>query len=214
MMSDLSAILENVTSAPNANKSSLYRWCDYIEMRCITHLDHRFSRDNFAEAIGEAHDTPTDYVDDLSDMEEVEQDSDETNAGADLEEGLAANSFSQLRWRAGNCPSTPRHPSHRRVAINRAISAHRRLVAEVAALARLRLPTAVVDANLPPDDQIWSEVRRLPRRQGAAIVLWAVEGLSHNEIGQVLGCSAETARTHLRRARSRLQATLSKEISG
>jgi DNA-binding CsgD family transcriptional regulator len=42
-------------------------------------------------------------------------------------------------------------------------------------------------------------------------VLWAVEGLTLPEIGEVLGCSGETARTHLRRARARLGPSLRSE---
>jgi RNA polymerase sigma-70 factor (ECF subfamily) len=99
----------------------------------------------------------------------------------------------------------------RRVAINRAVSAHRRLVAELAALARIRTAQSTPDDEVNVDGPIWSEVRKLPRRQAAALVLWAVEGLTYAEIGEVLGCSGETARTHLRRARERLASSLSTE---
>ena len=83
----------------------------------------------------------------------------------------------------------------RRVAVNRAISTHRRLVAELAALGRVRAPSV---SELPPpaDERIWSEIRRLPRKQPVAVVLWAFEGLGHAEIGEALDCSTETARTH------------------
>lgn len=99
----------------------------------------------------------------------------------------------------------------RRVAVNRAISSRRRWTAEVAAL--LRLP---VSSRTPPltgsdDSFVWEHVRKLPRRQAAVIVLWAVEGRTLSEIGEVLGCSDETARTHLRRARERLQTSLRTE---
>ncbi|MGH9233664.1 MAG: RNA polymerase sigma factor [Acidimicrobiales bacterium] len=100
----------------------------------------------------------------------------------------------------------------RRVAINRAVSTHRRLVAELAAVARLRTAQAAEqheEVNL--DELVWSEVRRLPRRQAVALVLWAVEDLTFAEIGEVLGCSGETARTHLRRARERLASSLRSE---
>jgi DNA-directed RNA polymerase specialized sigma24 family protein len=40
-----------------------------------------------------------------------------------------------------------------------------------------------------------------------------VEPLTFAEIGEVLGCSGETARTHLRRARERLATTLESEVS-
>jgi RNA polymerase sigma factor (sigma-70 family) len=101
----------------------------------------------------------------------------------------------------------------RRVAINRAVSAHRRLVAELAVLARVRAAQGVQDRDVTIDDgPVWSEVRKLPRRQAAALVLWAVEGLTFAEIGDVLGCSGETARTHLRRARERLGSSLRAEV--
>jgi RNA polymerase sigma factor (sigma-70 family) len=98
----------------------------------------------------------------------------------------------------------------RRVAINRAISTHRRLIAEVAALSRLRTAQTTQDAIV--DEPVWLEVRKLPRRQAAALVLWAVEDLTFAEIGKVLGCSGETARTHLRRARERLASSLRSEV--
>ncbi len=99
-MSEPEAILINVTSAPTAPKYARYRWCDYIEMRCLTHVDRRFSRDNFAESVGEAHETPTEYDDEPSEVVEVDADLDDTSTCTDLEEGLAANCFNQLRWRA------------------------------------------------------------------------------------------------------------------
>lgn len=99
----------------------------------------------------------------------------------------------------------------RRVAINRAVSTHRRLMAELAALARIRTAQLTHDTEVKVDEPVWSEVRKLPRRQAAALVLWAVEGLTLTEIGEVLGCSGETARTHLRRARERLASALRSE---
>jgi RNA polymerase sigma factor (sigma-70 family) len=98
----------------------------------------------------------------------------------------------------------------RRIALNRAISARRRLVAEIAALGRVRTPV-MAEPPPPADERIWSQIRRLPRRQAAAMVLWAVEELGHAEIGEALDCSAETARTHIRRARETLRRTLSQE---
>ena len=87
----------------------------------------------------------------------------------------------------------------RRVAINKAISARRRLIAELAAIARIRAQRDVEDTASPGDQQVWREIRKLPRRQAAAIVLWAVEDLPLRDIGDALGCSEETARTHIRR---------------
>ncbi len=92
----------------------------------------------------------------------------------------------------------------RRAAVNRAISLHRRLVAEVSALGRLGAQrTLDVAASEPRDDALWAAVERLSARQAAAIVL-SIEGFTASEIGRVLRCSEETAQTHLRRARAKL----------
>jgi RNA polymerase sigma-70 factor, ECF subfamily len=96
----------------------------------------------------------------------------------------------------------------RRVAINRVISGHRKLVSEAAALTRVRANTPVASEPAEQDDAVWRAVRRLPRRQAVAVVLTAVEGRSAEEIGVVLGCSGETARTHFRRGVARLRETL------
>ena len=57
-----------------------------------------------------------------------------------------------------------------------------------------------------------SEVRRavleLPRNQAQAILMHTVQDLSYREIGQALGCSETTARTHAARARKRLAGLL------
>lgn len=49
----------------------------------------------------------------------------------------------------------------------------------------------------------------LPKRQADAFVLSRIEGLSHEKIAQVLGCSRETVRVHLHRAMKRLARELS-----
>ena len=47
-------ILEGLTATPSAPKYHLYRWCDYVELRCLTHKDKRFSRDNLQESMLES----------------------------------------------------------------------------------------------------------------------------------------------------------------
>ncbi|MFP4513400.1 MAG: RNA polymerase sigma factor, partial [Acidimicrobiales bacterium] len=71
----------------------------------------------------------------------------------------------------------------RRVAVNRAISTHRRVIAEVAAVARVKARGVEVAAPADPDDHLWAQVRALPARQRAALVLWAVEGFTFDEVG-------------------------------
>jgi RNA polymerase sigma-70 factor (family 1) len=45
---------------------------------------------------------------------------------------------------------------------------------------------------------------RLPKRQADAFVLSRIEGLRHDEIAEILGCSQQTVRVHLHRAVNRL----------
>tara|TARA_R110001583_G_scaffold90144_3_gene231818 strand:+ start:47794 stop:48801 length:1008 start_codon:yes stop_codon:yes gene_type:complete len=96
------SILHNLTSPPRAGRSELYRWCDYIELRCLTHIDRRFSRDAFAEAIEETRDTSVD-IDPLAiDTEEDGPIHPEgVDAEKDVEEETAANFFKHFRWREG-----------------------------------------------------------------------------------------------------------------
>jgi RNA polymerase sigma-70 factor, ECF subfamily len=65
----------------------------------------------------------------------------------------------------------------------------------------------------PPHDETDPElakaIRSLPKRQGQVLALVAIDDLAFADIAQILGCSEETARTHLRRARSTLQRVLS-----
>jgi RNA polymerase sigma-70 factor (ECF subfamily) len=51
-------------------------------------------------------------------------------------------------------------------------------------------------------------VRRLPRRQRQVIALTLLEDRSISETAEILGCGEETVRTHLRRGRRALAATL------
>jgi len=50
---------------------------------------------------------------------------------------------------------------------------------------------------------------RLPKRQADVFVLSRIEGLQHNNIAELLGCSQETVRVHLHRAMKRLSRELS-----
>jgi hypothetical protein len=94
-------ILKNITSPPNAGRNELYHWCDYIELRCLSHTDHRFSRDALAEAIDENADNGSDATADggLEDEETDDTEIEEDVPATDLNEQHAANCFKHLRWR-------------------------------------------------------------------------------------------------------------------
>ncbi len=101
----------------------------------------------------------------------------------------------------------------RKVVANNSFSMLRRATAEARALTR-----AAISRRWDPIPEIpsmsfevWSEVRRLPRRQAEAVALYYVAGLMMPEIAEMLGCSKETVNTHLRRARSTLASRLGVE---
>jgi RNA polymerase sigma-70 factor, ECF subfamily len=65
------------------------------------------------------------------------------------------------------------------------------------------------DARNPEEAvDLWTAVRRLPRRQQQAVVLYYRMGLPVQEIAQILACKEGTVRTHLMRAREALRLML------
>ncbi len=106
----------------------------------------------------------------------------------------------------------------RRMAVNAAISAHRR--------AWVRQETSVPDLPDRPaprpeptaieptgHDSTWQVVQGLPPRQRAVVVLRYYEGLSEREIADVLGCRPGTVKSQASAALSTLRARLA-EIEG
>jgi len=77
-------------------------------------------------------------------------------------------------------------------------------------------PPAVPDhADASADrDQMWAWLGRLPRRQRAALVLRYYEGLSDNEIADVLGCAVGTVRAAISRALATLRVEVRPAWSG
>ncbi len=101
----------------------------------------------------------------------------------------------------------------RRILLNKAASHTRRRIAEVRALARRPhdlnvIPFPEVTGEI---DQIWREVRKLPRRQTQVIALTYLEGLTSREIADVLEISKESVSTHRQRARNTLAKRLGLE---
>jgi RNA polymerase sigma-70 factor (sigma-E family) len=92
----------------------------------------------------------------------------------------------------------------RRVVANRSASRFRRLGAEGRALLRLGRPSQEVPSPSADSVAVWAALRRLPPRQVEIVVLTYFADLSNAEAAAVMGCSIETARTHLKRAKARL----------
>jgi RNA polymerase sigma-70 factor (ECF subfamily) len=91
----------------------------------------------------------------------------------------------------------------RRITINLATSTRRRRRSEHLAMQRAGARRQL-HAPPPEIDEFWSLVRRLPRRQAAAVALYYLEDLSIADIADALGCAEGTAKAHLHHARRAL----------
>jgi RNA polymerase sigma-70 factor (ECF subfamily) len=60
-------------------------------------------------------------------------------------------------------------------------------------------------------EELWGAVRRLPKRQCQVLAMTYLDGLSASEVGEILGCSAPTVKTHLQRGRASLARQLGVE---
>ena len=60
--------------------------------------------------------------------------------------------------------------------------------------------------------EVWAAVRALPRRQAQAVALRYLDDLPLKGIGEILGCSPGTVKTHLARARKRLGDVLGVQV--
>jgi RNA polymerase sigma-70 factor (ECF subfamily) len=97
----------------------------------------------------------------------------------------------------------------RRVVANLAVSAYRRRMAEIRAMARLGWQREEwLPAMEPSDESFWKLVRALPTRQAQAVTLFYLEDRPINEIAAILECSPATAKVHLHRARTNLAVRL------
>jgi len=90
----------------------------------------------------------------------------------------------------------------RRVVANKAVSRRRRLAIEDRYLAWFR-PSEPSELSSPTIDVI-DAIRTLSARQAQAIALHYFSDLSLVEVADIMGCSVESVRTHLKRARTRL----------
>ncbi len=102
----------------------------------------------------------------------------------------------------------------RRVVANKSVSLFRRKMREAKALARLRLPEAVMPALPAEDDAFWAEVRALPTRQAQVIALHYLEDRSVADIADILECAEGTVKVHLRNGRMKLAENLGLEMGG
>jgi RNA polymerase sigma-70 factor, ECF subfamily len=102
----------------------------------------------------------------------------------------------------------------RRVLLNLATSRGRRLAVELKALTRLGSRPA--QRHSDPDEgldtkQFWAAVRRLPRRQAQAVVLYYGDDLATDEVARVMTVAEGTVRALLHQARTALATVLDSE---
>lgn len=97
----------------------------------------------------------------------------------------------------------------RRIVSNRSVSRFRRLSTEAKALVRMAPEPEQVSATTnEAADEIWRQVRALPKRQAQVIALTYLEDLPRRDIAAILEISEETVKTHLDRARATLATKL------
>ena len=97
-----------------------------------------------------------------------------------------------------------------RIAINVAITSRRReRLREVGQLVRrLGVPAPADPADSAGSSDLLQELRALPPKQAAAVVLRYFHGYTNREIGHALGLPERTVASRLIRARARLQERL------
>ena len=95
--------------------------------------------------------------------------------------------------------------------VNAARSRFRRRTAEIKVFARLGEPTHTVPPPSTDAQETWDAVRTLPARQAQVIALRFYDRRRIGEIAQILGCSENSVKTHLLRAKETLARTLGEQ---
>ncbi|MFV1969680.1 MAG: RNA polymerase sigma factor [Acidimicrobiia bacterium] len=99
-----------------------------------------------------------------------------------------------------------------RVVANRSRSVLRRRYVEARALGEIGSALAEAPELSESTEELWSVVRDLPRRQAQTVALVYVDGLSTEEVAEILGCAESTVRVHLHRARQSLAERFEAEV--
>lgn len=114
------------------------------------------------------------------------------------------------RWRQ----KAPAEAWLHRIAINAALAYRRkqRLAEAGELIRRLGLPEDRDPQEQVPDPSVMDELRRLPPKQTAALVLRHLHGYTNREIGAALGVPESTIATRLADARRTLRARLERSM--
>ena len=104
-----------------------------------------------------------------------------------------------------------------RICVNEANSVFRRKIRRRQHEELKAIKTEIADSTPSAAERLSAEeqrneivraIGRLPRKQAEAALMRFVQELSYRDIAQALGCSEATVRTHIRRARTRLEQLL------
>lgn len=96
----------------------------------------------------------------------------------------------------------------RRAITNRYLSWRRRWHTRHVVTVQTEKLDRATDAAVDMDDELWHDLRKLPHKQRAALVLRYYEGLDDAEIAEVLGCRRTTVRSHIHRGLAALRVAL------
>jgi RNA polymerase sigma-70 factor (sigma-E family) len=117
------------------------------------------------------------------------------------------------RWPQIAAMEHPERYIHRMVT-NEYLSWRRRWSTRLVVLAEAPdRPTADHATDAAERDEVWLRLAGLPRRQRAVLALRYYEGLTDNEIADVLGCAPGTVRAHASRALAALRVQMVPELS-
>lgn len=128
---------------------------------------------------------------------------------SDLAEELAQDAFLACFRRWGSVVAYDKRGAWvRRVVTNRCVSSGRRHLTELRLLGRLKNERPRFVRLEEDSDELWSMVRRLPKRQQQVIALAFAEDLPVSSIASILEIGEESVRTHIRRGRASIAAML------
>ncbi len=117
-----------------------------------------------------------------------------------------------LRWRRIKALDEP-YAYVRRMVTNEYLSLRRRKAIATVPLGHDEHAGAHEDANEDARHEMWQLLAALPRQQRAVLVLRYYEGLTDDEIAQVLGCRPSTVRGYASRALAALRVDINAALT-
>jgi RNA polymerase sigma-70 factor (sigma-E family) len=128
-----------------------------------------------------------------------------------IAEDIVQDVFVRVAERIGSIPEDERRPYLRAAVVNAWRNERRRRAIERRrSSAFVRPEGSSVGQALEDRDVLWREVKRLPERQRACVVLRYYEDLPVAEIARLLGCRVGTVKSQLSRALAKLRRSVAR----